>query len=318
MTKDLFSPFDPINGVPVTIVFGTFNYRHIIRKWIDHAVPLCDHWRIICLDRELVDWLKDIGYSTCAIYFFDLFPDKQYLSTYKKAIRQTKGRWRRQIFKLRKKLFSALVDSGRDFIHSDADAYWLKDPRPWLANHTEFDILISQGTIFPLEQYKRSHFVFCAGFFLCRSNMRTQNYFRQMEELTDMDDQESMNQILLDDPNAYWYKYSPTIIWGPFFEMRQFYEGEIKVLKRISGRLYRIFSRLNRFYKIPNILNSAVIWAHRQPLLRLLFRIIIYVNPDIIKGTFSNGLAVGIIPIHLVTRISIMRSNDTMIEHNYI
>ena len=221
-----------------------------------------------------------------------------------------------KLFKMRKKLFSALIDSGRDFIHSDADAYWLKDPRPWLASHTEFDILISQGTIYPLEQYKRYHFVFCAGFFLCRSNMRTQNYFRQMEELTDMDDQASMNHILLDDPNAYWYKYSPTIIWGAFSLMGQLYK-DIKTLNRIFSRLSRIFSRLNRFYKIPNILNSAVIWACRQPLLRRLFHTIIYVSPDIIKGTFSNRLAVGIIPMHLVTRISIMRSNDTMIKHIY-
>ena len=63
MAKDPFSPFDPVNGNPVTIVFGTFNYRNIIHKWINYAKSSCDHWRIICMDQELVGWLNEIGHG---------------------------------------------------------------------------------------------------------------------------------------------------------------------------------------------------------------------------------------------------------------
>ena len=75
MAADPFSSFNPINGMPVTIVFGTFNYRETIREWIKHASSSCEHWRIICLDQELVGWLNEIGHSTCLVYFYDLFPD---------------------------------------------------------------------------------------------------------------------------------------------------------------------------------------------------------------------------------------------------
>ena len=47
---------------------------------------------------------------------------------------------------MRLKLFRVLIDQGFDFMHSDADAFWLRDPRPWLAEQTGYDLLCSQGT----------------------------------------------------------------------------------------------------------------------------------------------------------------------------
>ena len=53
------SAFDAVNGAPVTIVFGTFNYRETLRCWIELAVGgACDHWRIVCMDEELVRWMQ--------------------------------------------------------------------------------------------------------------------------------------------------------------------------------------------------------------------------------------------------------------------
>ena len=285
MTADLFSPFDPVNGNPVTIVFGTFNYRNTIHKWIDHAESSCDHWRIICLDQELVGWLNEIGHGACAVYYYDLFPD---MPKYDRS----KGSWAETIFAIiRPKLWRELADSGRDFIHSDADAFWLQDPRPWLMQHTEFDLLISQGTVWPIPQFIRHHFVLCAGFFFCRANMRTQNYLRRVEA-AEQDDQLVMNELLLHDPNMRWQIDQPTILRnktgnytaGPWYKTTT-------VPRHTPPWMFHIRGWLSQHYL--------------KMLCPLINRFIdfIYISPEIIKGNASDGLTVGVIPMHLVTRI---------------
>ncbi len=280
MATDLFSPFDPLNGTPVTIVFGTFNYRDVINKWINHALSTCDHWRIICLDQELVSWLNEMGHGTCAVYLHDLFPDM----TRHNLDNSDKKPRAKVIFSLRKKIFYALAESGRDFIHSDADAFWLQDPRPWLKQHTEFDLLVSQGSFSPKPQFSRHRFTLCAGFFLCRANVRTKNYFRQVAEAKWYFDQKSMNEVLLNDPEAYWQMRQPSV-WSSS-------TGEIggKWQKTLSpGRPYRLRSLHNY----------------------------IFISPEIIKGKFSNGLTVGVIPMHLVTRINYQWPTSPFVVHIY-
>ena len=123
ISADPFAVFDPANEKPVTIAFGSFNYRSAIHRWIDHASSSCDHWRIVCIDKELVDWLNEIGHGNRAVYFYDLFPDM--------PLHDSNHKLKKYLFATaRPKLWRALVDSGRDFIHSDADAFWLKDPYP--------------------------------------------------------------------------------------------------------------------------------------------------------------------------------------------
>ena len=285
MATDPFSPFDSVNGNPVTIVFGTFNYREIIRKWINHAESSCDHWRIICLDQKLVGWLNEIGHSACAVYYYDLFPDMpQYdLDNMSKTSRA------KTIFTMiRPKLWRTLADSGRDFIHSDADAFWLQDPRPWLAQHTDFDLLISQGTACPTAQFARHHFVLCAGFFFCRANVRTQNYFRRVEAAK-RDDQLTMNELLLYDPNMRWQIHQPTAYYANYSDGT--WHKTTTVLRHVPVPMY--------------ILRKWLSQHHHRKLLLLVtrFTFFIYISSKIIKGSTSNGLTVGVIPMHLVSRI---------------
>ena len=290
MAIDLFSPFDPINGTPVTIVFGTFNYRNVINKWINHALSTCDHWRIICLDQELVSWLNEMGYGTCAVYLYDLFPDmtQHNLNNLDKKSRA------KVIFSLRKKLFYALAESGRDFIHSDADAFWLQDPRPWLGQHTEFDLLVSQGSFSPKSQVLRHRFTLCAGFFLCRANVRTKNYFRQVAEAKWYFDQKSMNEVLLNDPEAYWQIRQPSAWSSDIGKLG----GEWRTIPMRSTKVRR--SKINSLKGL-------------RQLKSLLYYILI--SPEIIKGRFSNGLTVGIIPLHLVTRINYKWPTSPFVVH---
>ena len=50
-----------------------------------------------------------------------------------------------------------------DFVHSDADAVWLKNPLISFGK-TAFDLLASQGTIWPLDVFEQWRFVLCCGF----------------------------------------------------------------------------------------------------------------------------------------------------------
>ena len=279
---DKLSPFDPIDGKPVTIVFGNFNYRNTIRKWINHALSSCDHWRIVCIDQELVGWLNEIGHGNRAVYFYDLFPDMP-------RHNPNHGLVTHLFTTLRPKLWRALVDSGRDFIHSDADALWLKDPRAWFAQHTEFDLLVSQGTVYPISHYSRHRFVLCAGFFFCRSNVRTQNYFRQVEKAKNID-QLVMNELLLHDSEATW-------------QIRQ------SSLWFVKGHYSRTW------HTIPVPINNMRILRLISLLLRLLKLTWIQISPDIIRGRFSGGLTVGMIPMHLVTRINGIPSTNLLVSH---
>lgn len=319
MNVDLFSPFDPINGIPVTIVFGTFDYRNIINKWIDHALSTCDHWRIICLDKKLRNWLNKRGHGTCAVYLYDLFPNMTPHSL-KGLDRLSKLEI---IFSLRKKLFHALAKSGRDFIHSDADAFWLQDPRPWLIQHTEFDLLASQGTFTPRRHWNHHRFVLCAGFFFCRTNVRTQNYFRRVKaETTSLNyyDQEAINLVILNSSKERWQIHRPTIYYGDWKEKWQKMGILMSTVliwgERFAPSLMRRIKRRCRYKRFGVVPRKEAELDHIG-WCSWLDNKYIYTSTKIIKTKLSNGLTVGIIPAHLVTRFDYCWSNPPFVKHIY-
>ena len=309
MTVDPFSSFNPINGMPVTIVFGTFNYRKTIRQWINYAALSCDHWRIICLDQELIGWLNKIGHSTCAVYFYDLFPDAPYYNLADPELKPIAPK----IFAMRQKLFHALAKSGYDFIHSDADAFWLQDPRPWLMEHTKFDLLISQGLHGPNSHYARYHFTLCAGFFFCRANVRTQDYFRRVEETEWNLDQKSMNEVLLNDPKARWWISQPTILWRNRLKKNQHkVPNWYKVLMPMPYLF--IWALLYAPRRWMCYFEKKLLWPHCQGSDPDLLNYIC-ISPKIMKGRFSNRLTLGVIPMHLVSRIGHILAPPPWVVH---
>ena len=75
MSSHSLSAFDAVNGAPVTIVFATFNFRETILRWIELAVSgACDHWRIVCMDGELLRWMEENGYGEQAVNYYDVLP----------------------------------------------------------------------------------------------------------------------------------------------------------------------------------------------------------------------------------------------------
>ena len=191
---------------------------------------------------------------------------------------------------LRTRLFLHLARAGRDFIHSDADAFWVRDPRPWLVRHAQFDLLMSQGTTYPYRQYRRHRFVLCAGFFLCRANDRTQAYFERVEALLSRNplDQWGMNWVLLHDPEGRWEVSKP----------------EWRLRLRRKGAWWRLLSGINAL--LPPFLRLLALVAR----IRRQGPACIVTSGEIIRGRFGNALSVGVIPMRLVTRSRVTPTCD--------
>jgi hypothetical protein len=95
-------------------------------------------------------------------------------------------------------VFAFLADQGIDFIHSDVDAVWLKDPRPLCFADGHFDLVFSQGTNYPAAVWQLWGFVLCCGLFAVRASPATAAFFAQVCALAARipDDQVAVNALL--------------------------------------------------------------------------------------------------------------------------
>ena len=291
--RDATAAFRSSAEGPVVIVFGTFNYRATLRRWIRAARTAgCRGFRIVCMERDLSRWLSVEGHGEHAVYYYDVLPDapRHDFGTLPDADR------RRALFALRTRLFAWLALSGRDFVHSDGDAFWVVDPRPYLGRQTGFDLLVSQGTTWPPEHLQRYGFVLCAGFFLCRANARTADYFARVERLADedSDDQRRMNAVLLDDPEARWEVRRPVL--------RR--RGRLGIWRRTRVNL----PAAEREWRDVGDLRAALDAAGGG-------RNVLLTSDSIIRGRFGGGLAVGVIPMRLVTRARVTGRTRALVAH---
>ena len=303
--SDRFAAFDTKADEPVTIVFGTFNYRKTIEKWIAAVHKLgYDGWRIVCMDRELVRWLEKRGDGARAVDYYAVLPDApryDFSTLPRKALMHA-------LMPLRTRLFLQLATAGRDFVHSDADAFWIRDPRPYLARHREYDLLMSQGRCSPF--YEQFGFVLCAGFFVCRSNARTRAYFGKVEALLDQNplDQDRMNWVLQLDPEIRWEAHRPVLR---------------KSKQKDKNKIWKLVNWQPAAAGLPFLPSSL---PHREWIdLRTLIGVVADVRSDgsscvitsesVIRGRFSDGLTVGVIPMHLVTRGGVTSKSRSLITH---
>ena len=351
-------------------MFGTFNYREKVGEWIDAVRELgCDGWRILCMDAELMRWLEKRGDGAQAVDYYSVLPD---------APRYDFGRLDRRekmeaLMPLRTGLFLHLAAAGRDFLHSDADALWRQDPRPYLAQQREYDLLMSQGTSQEWKHYKRFGFALCAGFFVCRSNARTRAYFEKVEAIFKDEkiymDQTRMNEVLLRDREVRWEvrrpvlrsqqrwpnntpprlraglpaglkayalfsrrwrsflrKYSP---WPPsgkgLLGSLSIGVAQAREQSRMGG--HRALER--EFAKVRWAVRRSVLhkhgnnreWIDLQALAGELAKgckgnnHCILTSELMIRGRFSDGLTVGVIPMHLVTRYNVTPRDRSLVVH---
>ena len=309
------SVFGPTEEGPVTVVFATARYHRIVQRWVDLAHRAgCRHYRIVCMDRDIAQLLGNEVGAHRTPYFYDFLPGLPRFidepldapSDPDRARRRRKHHERMNVLMpLRMKFFRFLLENGCEFIHSDADAFWFGDPRPWLMRHGEFDLLASQGTCLPLVHYRAHRFVLCPGLIHYRANDRTRELLARANALIEagsavahageavVDDQTALNRALLEDPGRRWR------VEDPVFALRYRWKWHSFSLGRAGNALLaRALAR-----RAPAAVLERVLGLARSAL--------ILTSEQVIAGRFSSGLRVGVIPMSLVDRIDAKRVGST-------
>jgi len=160
------------------VAFADSRYIEILMNWlVALAVNGIENYLVVALDRELDTFLRARGIP---VVLSELRGDLHAL------------------WVLRINVFDALCAAGIDFVHSDVDAIWMRDPRAAYLTDQGADLIISQGTIWPPDVHQRFGFVLCCGLFQLRSTERTQRLLHQLREhvRSTGDDQVSLNQLI--------------------------------------------------------------------------------------------------------------------------
>ena len=94
-------------------------------------------------------------------------------------------------------VLSELLKAGENIVHSDADAVWLGDPMPALTSGA-FDLVFTQGTIWPPEVHAKRGIVLCCGLYFVRGTPQAGRFFARIAERvrSDTDDQRALNRMV--------------------------------------------------------------------------------------------------------------------------
>jgi hypothetical protein len=175
------------DACPLTITFATGDFAPLLANWLAHAslagetAPL-----VIVFDDGLADALRRDGVA---------------------AIRHPGDGSLADLWAQRALFFEYLARRGIDFLHSDLDAVWLRDPRPLCFADAGLDIVFSQGTNYPAAIWRLWGFVLCCGLFAVRATPAAADFFSAVRVAAARvgDDQVAINHLLAE--NA--------LVWNP-------------------------------------------------------------------------------------------------------
>lgn len=166
------------SGRTPILVFANHAYLEVLLNWLAAVGRLgIDDYLIVALDERLHRFLHKRGIPVV------LSPLAGNLAAL----------WVRRIH-----VFRALCDAGVDFIHSDADAIWLRDPRADFFDGVQADLVASQGTVWPPKVVRQLGFVVCCGLFQLRSTPAAAALLDDVlaDARQSGDDQVSMNRAI--------------------------------------------------------------------------------------------------------------------------
>lgn len=170
---------------PLPVTFATGDFAPLLGNWLRHAKAAgVTHSLVIAMDAALAARLEQGGIPAIRHDFDGTLPDLWYQRTL---------------------VFEWLALRGVDFIHSDIDAVWLRDPRPFCRAEPGFDLIFSQGINYPPEVWHAWGFVLCCGLFAVKASPATARFFAEVRGMTAQvgDDQIAVN-ILLHDSGLSW------------------------------------------------------------------------------------------------------------------
>ncbi len=106
---------------------------------------------------------------------------------------------RGELWVMRVEVVHTLIKAGINVIHTDIDAFWLKNAMSVLQESNN-DLVISRDNGIPVEAGKAWGFTMCCGFYLMRSNARTCRFVDRYLARTRivMDDQRALNYMILE------------------------------------------------------------------------------------------------------------------------
>lgn len=165
-------------GGSVIIAFADSRYADVLLNWlVALALQQVDNYLVIALDRELHGLLAARGIPCVLSQLNGSLGD---------------------LWVARIRVFAALCAAGIDFIHSDVDAVWLRDPRQAYFSNSDADLVASQGTVWPADVHQRFGFVLCCGLFYLRGGAPSRHLLTELatDVETTRDDQVSLNRLL--------------------------------------------------------------------------------------------------------------------------
>ncbi len=164
---------------PIIISISNWDYVEITLNWIAALKKLnINSYLIVSLDKKLHEHLDNIGIKNVLIEIENNHTN---------------------IWKVKLDVLSQLTNNGINFIYSDVDAVWLKNPiKDYFSEKLADDVVFSAGTIHPKHIFKEWGFVLCAGLFYIKSTTSTKNLFKEVlkDFFITNDDQTSLNNVI--------------------------------------------------------------------------------------------------------------------------
>ncbi len=172
---------------PLILTCVNYAYVELLDNWLCAmeriGIDIKKQCLLVALDKKTHCHIQEKGLNS-VLCDLDIFTDSTKMS---------------EISCFRARFYSLLVDMGIDFIHSDVDAIWLKNPLSYLARHDDYDLLASQGTVHPKSAFLQWKFVLCCGFFFLKSTKQTRFLFKEAANVryTYAGDQAWLNRALV-------------------------------------------------------------------------------------------------------------------------
>ncbi len=166
-------------SVPRIVTFSSEAFLPVLDLWIAGLRSLgLGRIRVYALDEATLAWCGDRGVDACPCPWGGGLTD---------------------LWLARLEIFRRLLADGEEFIHSDADAIWVRNPlEEGSAAALGDDLVFSQGTYWPPDIHRRQGFVLCCGWFWVRPTDAAGAFFRAVEDdaRTSRNDQVSLNRVL--------------------------------------------------------------------------------------------------------------------------
>jgi hypothetical protein len=164
---------------PLTITFVDANYLPLLELWLPRLAELgVERVKVFCLDTTTLAWCRSRGVAAAQVEWAGNLRDL----------------WAQRI-----RVFSELLATGQEFIHSDIDAIWIRNPLlTGSAVGCDEDLVFSQGTVWPPDVHAQWGFVLCCGWFRARPTLAAQAFFQglELDVRQTGDDQISVNRLL--------------------------------------------------------------------------------------------------------------------------